>query len=367
MGNLDLLTRYARQIILPEIGQEGQERLAHTRILCVGAGGLGSPALLYLVAAGVGHIGIIDADMVDESNLQRQILFNEMDIGISKASCAKAKLSSLNSSTNFEIYEERLTSINSHNIIPNYDIIIDCSDNFQTKFLISDSVVKYQKVMIFGAIQGFDGMASVFDFRPVQKTSPCYRCLIPSTPRSSIQNCAEAGVIGAVAGIIGTTQALQAIQISVGHKSFSPLVGKIWTINMTTMDVSTHILNKSPTCPICHTNKEAIVLQYTSPTCGIIPEISPSQITKEHDTVLIDVREQQEWDSGHIPGAMFFPLSALSSGNIPALPQDKCIIVYCQTGRRSQSASILLKEYGYQNVRNMKGGYAYWCSMNENR
>ncbi|MFA7275551.1 MAG: HesA/MoeB/ThiF family protein [Pseudobdellovibrionaceae bacterium] len=356
--------RFSRQINLPEIGAEGQQKLSQARVLCVGAGGLGSPVLLYLAAAGIGHIGIIDPDIVDESNLQRQVIFTESDIGKPKAACAQKNLAAHNSSTAIKIFEESLTSLNVDDIIPSYDIIIDGSDNFETKFLINDAAIKYGKVMIFGAIQGFDGMASVFDFRKGQKPSPCYRCLVPTPPQARIQNCAQSGIIGAVAGIIGITQALQAIQIAVDHKNFTPLVGKLWTIDMTTMDVTSLNLAKNPDCPACGDEEKRMHLHYTSPVCGIIPEISAAQIATGDDIVLIDVREEEEWDDGHIPGATHFPLSQLLMDKIPPVSDKKRIIVYCQIGGRSITAARLLMERGYWDIRSLKGGYEQWLAFN---
>lgn len=350
--------RYLRQESLSEIGKAGQQKLLESSVLCIGAGGLGSPALLYLAAAGVGRIGIIDYDRVDESNLQRQTLFLTTDIGQPKAKEAQKRLSALNPTIQIDAYDEELNIDSASRLFPLYDIIIDGTDNFETKFLINDAAVKFGKPVVYGAIQGFDGQASVFGYLG----GPCYRCLYPEKPKARIMNCAEAGVIGAVAGLVGVTQALQAIQIIVGHKNFQPLVGKIWLIDSRTME--SRILNvpKKPHCPSCGQNPRTgnILLQYNSPVCSYTPEISVTDLQRLHDHTLIDVREQDEWDYGHINGAILWPLSRIMIGDIPDEMKENKIIVYCQKGLRSLQASIILKEHGFADVTSLSGGYAAW-------
>lgn len=348
--------RYIRQTVLPEIGPEGQQKLLRSSVLCIGAGGLGSPALLYLAAAGVGRIGIADFDAVDESNLQRQILFTSDSVGKSKTSQAKERLQSFNPAIKIETYEGGLNAQNAPDLFQSYDVIIDGTDNFETKFLINDAAVKYGKPWVYGAIQGFDGQASVFN----AQSGPCYRCLYPAPPKGHIANCAEAGVIGAVAGLVGVTQALQAIQLITGHKSFEPLIGRLWTLDARTMRTHTLTLPKNSDCPVCGRNKEDIVLRYKAPVCRFIPEISPDQARKKTDGILIDVREREEWARGNIEGAQHWPLSQALEGIIPDFPQDKKIILYCQKGIRSLQAAQILKEKGFLDVYNLTGGYDAW-------
>ncbi len=353
--------RYKRQISLPEIGEEGQEKLKKASILCVGAGGLGSPALLYLAAAGIGRIGIIDFDCVDLSNLQRQVLFTINDIGKSKTEQAQQKLLSLNPQIIVERYSEQLNAQNIETLFQSYDLIIDGSDNFETKFLINDAAIKYNKPWIYGAIQGFDGQVSIFD----ASQGPCYRCLYPEKPKTRIANCAETGVIGAVAGIIGVTQALQAIQMIVGHKSFVPLLGKLWILDGHMMETKTLNIPKNPNCPTCAQEHKNITLNFSSPVCYFIPEISAEQVSMMKNAVLIDVREQEEWDAGHIEGSLHYPLSKIENENMPARHQDKDIVLYCQRGVRSLQAARLLKDHGFPDVYSLSGGYEAWIKKDQ--
>lgn len=338
------------------MGEEGQEKLRNASVLCVGAGGLGSPALLYLAAAGVGRIGIVDFDRVDESNLQRQILFSTEMIGRSKTREAARKLEELNPSILIEGYDEALNAESAARLFPAYDIIIDGSDNFETKFLINDAAVKFGKPWVYGSILGFDGQAGVFN----HDGGPCYRCLQPAKPKSRIMNCADAGVIGAVAGMIGVTQALQAIQMIVGHESFAPLSGKLWLLDTRTMETRTLSLKKNAHCPACSLKPENIVLRYDAPVCEIVPEISVPQLKKKSGYVLIDVREHEEWRRGNIHGAVLWPLSRIVAGDMPAEQKDREIIVHCQMGGRSLQAARFMKEHGFTNVSSLSGGYEAW-------
>lgn len=350
------MSRYDRQIRLPEIGQGGQEKLLNASILCVGAGGLGSPALLYLAAAGVGRIGIIDFDRIDESNLQRQILFDTDDVGKQKALEAAQRLKALNPGIKIEAYDAELSIENVAQLFPIYDIVLDGTDNFETKFLINDAAVKFGKPWLYGAIQGFDGQASVFNY----KDGPCYRCLYPEKPKGRIMNCAEAGVIGAVAGLIGVTQALQAIQIITGHESFEPLSGKLLMLDTRTMHTRLLGLKKNADCTTCGAKPDEIVLRYASPVCGFVPEISVMQMKEKTGHVLIDVREQEEWDQGHIEGAQLWPLSKIIQNRLPDLPQDTDIVLHCQKGMRSLQAAQLFIDSGFTDVTSLSGGYEAW-------
>ena len=354
-----LKNRYARQMVLPEMGEQGQEKLLGASVLCVGAGGLGSPALLYLAAAGIGRIGIMDDDVVDESNLQRQVLFTTSDVGASKAQVAKKRLLDLNPHIDITAYTERLTDVNCADIVPHYDMILDGTDNFASKFLINDAGVKYGKPIVYGAIQGFEGQVSLFNAHGCG----CYRCLYPEPPTGHVPNCAEAGVIGSVAGMIGTIQALQIIQHTVGHNDFETLAGKLWLLDMKTMQTRQLSIPKNPNCPTCSQNSDAIQLQYTAPLCAVVQTVSPADVVpRQDDVVILDVREQSEWDDGHIDGAMHHPLSILMDGVFPDIGMDVDMIVHCQKQIRSEKALALLQQEGYTRVRVLEGGYESWVS-----
>lgn len=348
--------RYIRQIGLPEIGQEGQDRLLNASVLCVGAGGLGSPALLYLAAAGVGRIGIIDFDRVDETNLQRQVLFSMDMIGQPKAQEAARRIKQLNPDIQVEYYDAELDVEVASRLFPVYDVILDGTDNFETKFLINDAAVKFRKPWIYGAIQGFDGQVSVFN----DQGGPCYRCFQPEKPRAAVMNCAEAGVIGAIAGIIGVTQALQAIQLITRHKSFDPLVGKLWTLDARTMQTRKLSLRKEAHCPACSQDPDRIVLEYVPFVCNAVMEISASQLKANNSCSLIDVREDEEWLRGHIEGATLWPLSKLLAGDIPHISKNAEIVLYCQKGVRSLQAAHVLQKNGFSRVASLAGGYIGW-------
>ncbi len=350
------MNRYDRQIRLPEIGREGQEKLLTSSVLCVGAGGLGSPALLYLAAAGVGRIGIIDFDRVDESNLQRQILYSNAAVGQLKATQSADRLSALNPAIQIDAYNEELNAESAARLFPVYDIILDGTDNFEAKFLINDAAVKYGKTWIYGAIQGFDGQASVFNY----KGGPCYRCLYPEKPSQPVMNCAEAGVIGAVAGIVGVTQALQAIQIIAGHPSFEILSGRLWRVDTRTMHTQILNIQKNRACVICSREPNAIVPQYASPVCGAVSEISVRRVKNKVNYVLIDVREQEEWDKGSIKGAILWPLSKIIAGHMPESYRGEEIILHCQKGKRSMQAVDILRAHGFADVKSLSGGYEAW-------
>lgn len=352
-------SRYSRQTILTEIGVGGQEKLSRASVLCIGAGGLGCPALLYLAAAGVGRIGIVDFDVVDETNLQRQILFTMEQIGQNKAEAAKEQLKALNPGVKVEVYPIELTDKNAEELFQSYDIVIDGTDNFAAKFLINDAAVKCGKPFIYGSILGFDGQLSVFG----APNGPCYRCLFPEAPKGYVPNCAEAGVIGAVAGMIGTAQAMEAIKTIVEHESFCPLIGKVWTIDFRSMENRLLSLSKSPDCPVCSKQNKDITLQYSSPVCGFISEVTPQQARKNKSVLIIDVREREEWDMGHIQNAKHIPLSALAQGDVPELPTDCDIILHCQKGKRGLQAAEILRAQGYLNVSNMAGGYEAWLKL----
>jgi adenylyltransferase/sulfurtransferase len=341
---MDNFSRYARQMILPELGTIGQTRLAQSRVLCVGAGGLGSPALLYMAAAGVGHIGIIDPDQVDESNLQRQILFSQNDVGQYKAGTAAARIHAINPLISCTAYTHRLTTHNCESLLADYDIIIDGADNFETSFLINDTCVKLSKPWVYASILGFSGQLAVFN------GGACFRCLFPQRPPQSVMNCAEAGILGPVAGVLGSMQALEVIKLAAG---ISPMKGLL-TIDFKTMRHNVISLARDPSCPVCSCNKKEIII--------MSDEISVTE-AKAHiasGCVLIDVREQNEWDAGHIEGARLVPLSTLTAGAILDLNKDTPIVLHCKAGRRSLSALQILRAQGFTNLLSMAGGYDAW-------
>ncbi|MCB1782533.1 MAG: HesA/MoeB/ThiF family protein [Alphaproteobacteria bacterium] len=350
--------RYARQIVLPEIGEAGQDRLARASVLCVGAGGLGCPALLYLAAAGVGRIGVIDADTVDLSNLQRQVLFSTAQVGENKALAAAERLRHLNPEIQVEAYPERLTAENSVKLFPAYDLIIDGTDNFSSKFLINDASLACGVPFIYASILGFEGQIGVFGL----EDGPCYRCLFPHAPEGDVPTCAQAGVIGALAGMMGAMQAMEAVKIIVGHERFAPLSGKLWTIDARDMAPRVLSLPRSPDCPICHETKEHIMFGLFQNSSPRVPDLSPVEARSHSGALFVDVREANEWDAGHIEGAQHFALSRLLQGQTPDWPKDREIILYCAHGQRSLQAAKILQKQDYTNLSNMAGGYAAWCS-----
>ena len=358
----DKNARYHRQMILPEIGTEGQARLGAVRVLIVGAGGLGCPVLQYLAGAGIGTIGIIDHDRVDITNLHRQVLFTEKDAGHSKALTARESIAALNPAITVQAYDAELTDQNAVGLFSVYDIIVDGTDNFAAKYLINDIAVKLRKPVVYGAIQRFDGQVSVFD----AAHGPCYRCLFPQPPRGVVLNCAEAGVIGALAGLVGTVQAMEVIKLVVADESFHPLRGKLWMIDSKTMETRVLDIPKADDCPVCSRPAAEIVPQYASPVCSVtmVREISCGDLPGMENIVMIDVREREEWDQGHVPGAVHLPLSALRDNPELFRPhrQNTCIL-YCQRGMRSKTAAEILLAAGFSDIYSLTGGYALWQSL----
>lgn len=356
--------RYNRQIILPEIGPAGQAKLSAARVLVIGAGGLGCPALLYLAGAGIGTLGVVDFDRVDVSNLHRQILFRADDEGKAKALAAKERLLALNPDIAVNAYDEELTDKNVLSLFSGYDIVIDGTDNFAAKFLINDAAVKLGKPVIYGAIQGFEGQVSVFS----AAHGPCYRCLHPQPPQAQIRNCAEAGVVGTLAGIVGTVQTMEAIKLIIGHESFQSLMGRLWIVDTRTMQTNTFALSRKKDCPACSRPADEIVPQYSSPVCfaASVREVCRGG-DMPADAVFIDVREREEWDAGHMEGALHLPLSALKKN--PALFQAPgktgCCVLYCQGGVRSKQAAEILLQSGHENIYSLKGGYNAWLAAEE--
>ena len=354
--------RYARQRILPEIGDAGQAALASARMLVIGAGGLGSPVLLYLTAAGVGLkeaggcIGIIDDDNVDLSNLQRQILFTESDEGHAKSRVAASRLQQLNSDTEFKVFQTRLSSDNALDIFSDFDIVIDGSDNFDTKYLVNDAAVRLGIPVVYGSILGFEGQAAVFS----AKQGPCYRCLYPEQPSSHVPNCAEAGTLGGIAGMIGTIQAVEACKLALGQAhceayGLEPLIGKLFITDAHHWDTRTLEISKRKDCPVCSLPPELITLPESKPQqCASLPaamDLNDLQGLFESGIpfTLVDVREPHEWESGHIEGALHIPLGKLlvAPEVLDTLNRLEPIVVYCQHGMRSARAVGYLRQHGY--------------------
>lgn len=368
MEHVVSMTRYARQIVLPEIGPEGQKKLKAASVLCIGAGGLGAPALLYLAAAGIGRIGIVDDDTVDITNLQRQVLFTEADQGKFKAEAAKTALSALNQECHIEAYPERFCHTNAARLLAAYDVIIDGTDNFTSKFLINDACVKYGKPLVYGSILGFEAQASVF----WSGHGPCYRCLYPKPPSGHIPNCAEAGVVGAMAGITGAVQALEAIKMALGtawcqQHSLKPLLGTLWMLDARTMQTKSLKLPIRHACPTCSIDPATIVIEDVQEVgCATQDKVktvsAETAITLLHSAVFIDVREAHELTAGIIPGSRHIPLgSLLKDGNtLSGLPSHTPIIVYCQHGVRSLSGANHLRTLGFTDVAHLEGGIACW-------
>jgi molybdopterin/thiamine biosynthesis adenylyltransferase/rhodanese-related sulfurtransferase len=359
------LVRYSRHILLPQVGEAGQRALKKSRVLLVGAGGLGSPVALYLAAAGVGTLGIVEFDTVDLSNLQRQILHGSAGIGAAKLDSARDRLRDINPNVSIEPYETRLTSENALEIARDYDLIIDGTDNFATRFLVNDTSVLLGIPNVYGSVYRFEGQASVFGAR----NGPCYRCLFRDPPPPDlVPSCAEGGVLGVVPGLVGTIQATEAIKLVLGLGE--TLVGKLLTIDAMTMSFRTLSIQKDPECPACGTHEITELIDYDEFCAGGnahasagVQEIQPSQLAKRlakgEALEIIDVREPYEWEIGHIPGARLVPLSRIAE-EIPRLDKRRETILYCKVGARSLRAAHQLADAGVTDVRNLAGGILRW-------
>ena len=365
--------RYSRHLILPEVGPDGQRRLKAGRVLCVGAGGLGSPAALYLTAAGVGTIGLIDFDAVDASNLQRQILHSTPDVGRSKLQSAREKLNALNPEVRIETYETSLTSANALALFRDYDVILDGTDNFATRYLVNDACVLLGKPNAYGSIFRFEGQASVF----ATKGGPCYRCLYPEPPPPGlVPSCAEGGVLGVLPGVIGTIQATESIKLLLG--SGSTLAGRLLLYDAWSMRFRELKLRRDPDCPVCGDHPTVRELIDYEQFCGVPRQApaaaAPGGLAPELEATveelkelrasgrpfyLLDVREPQEFQICRIPGSTLIPLGQLPAraGEVPADGPE--VIVHCKSGVRSAKAVNLLRERGI-NARNLKGGILAW-------
>jgi molybdopterin/thiamine biosynthesis adenylyltransferase/rhodanese-related sulfurtransferase len=362
--------RYSRHLILPEVGLEGQKKLKRARVLLVGVGGLGSPAALYLAAAGVGTLGLVDFDVVDATNLQRQVLHGTSSIGKRKLDSARERIEDLNPNVHVEAHETPLTSRNALEIISTYDIVVDGTDNFQTRYLVNDACVLLGKPNVYGSIYRFEGQASVF----ATKDAPCYRCLFREPPPPGlVPSCAEGGVLGVLPGIIGTIQTTEALKLILGIGE--TLEGRLLLVDALRMKFRTLNLRKDPTCPACGTHEITELIDYEE-FCGVrqaaaadaaaasaVPEITPTQlaarISRGDDFDLIDVREPYEWEIARIPGARLIPLASLVEA-LPSLDSARDIVVHCKGGGRSAKAVQQLQASGFRKVWNLAGGINRW-------
>lgn len=361
------VSRYSRHLILPAVGMAGQRRLKASRVLIVGAGGLGSPVALYLAAAGVGTIGLVDFDAVDVTNLQRQLLHGTADIGRPKVDSARDRLADVNPRVHLETFETRLTSANALEILRGFDVVVDGTDNFATRYLVNDACVLLGVPNVYGSIFRFDGQVSVFD----AANGPCYRCLFPSPPPpGQVPSCAEGGVLGVLPGIVGTIQATETIKLLLG--AGRTLVGRLLLLNALTMEFRSVRLRKDPACPMCGTRTITQLIDYDE-FCGVagdgttdqeaVPEITPLELAEllrtGADIDLIDVREPGEWELAHLEKARLIPLARLAEA-IPSLDRQREIVVMCRSGQRSASAVLQVRAAGIDNVRNLAGGILRW-------
>ena len=364
----DEILRYSRHLILPEVALEGQRWLKASRVLLIGAGGLGSPLALYLAAAGVGTLGLVDFDVVDLTNLQRQILHGTGDVGRPKLESAKDRIRDINPNVHVEGYETKLTSANALEILRDYDVVIDGTDNFQTRYLTNDACVILGKPNVYGSIFRFEGQASVF----ATEEGPCYRCLYPEPPPPGlVPSCAEGGVIGVLPGLVGTIQATEGLKLLLGVGE--TLIGRLLTIDALTMQFRTLKLRKDPSCPACGTRQIQELIDYDQ-FCGVggppdvsdpndVIELTPREVAEKlkrgDDFDLLDVREPHEWAIARIEGARLVPLGSVGDA-IPTLDPAREIVIHCKGGVRSAKAARQLQAAGFTRVRNLAGGILRW-------
>ncbi len=364
--------RYSRHLILPEMGEEGQKKLLAAKVLIIGAGGLGSPLGLYLAAAGVGTIGIVDFDVVDLSNLQRQILHTNDEIGKPKLDSAEKRIKGMNPDTRVIKHPTRISSENAMEIIKNYDIVIDGTDNFPTRYLVNDACVLLNKPNIYGSIFRFEGQATVFN----PKDGPCYRCLYPEPPPPGmVPSCAEGGVLGILPGVIGVIQATEAVKLIIGKGE--PLIGRLLLYNALDMTFRTLKLRRDKNCPVCGDKPTIKKLIDYEAFCGmkrgegketvIIPEVTvyelKAKIDRKDDFVLLDVREPHEYQIAKIPGSRLIPLGELDKRlkELEAF-KEKEVVVHCKSGGRSAQAVEFLKQAGFKKIWNVVGGISEWSN-----
>ena len=363
------IQRYSRHLIMPEVGMEGQLKLKRARVLAIGTGGLGAPLGLYLAAAGVGHLGLVDFDVVDSSNLQRQVTFTTADVGKPKSEAAKARLSSLNPAIDIVSYETRLTSDNALELFRDYDIIVDGTDNFPTRFLVNDACVLLGKPNVYGSIFRFEGQATVFGY----PGGPCYRCLYPEPPPPGlVPSCAEGGVLGVLPGIVGSIQAMETIKLILG--AGEPLVGRLLLFDALAMRFRELKLKRNPDCPMCGNHRTITKLIDYEEFCGIrgeeappmtdgIPEISAKDLKARQDrgddVFILDVREPHEYQICNLNGKLI-PLGELPR-RVNELDSSREMVVHCRSGKRSADAIQFLQKAGFKKLLNLKGGVLAWA------
>ncbi len=364
------ILRYSRHLIMPEVGLTGQEKLVNANVLLIGAGGLGSPLAMYLSAAGIGHLGLVDFDKVDHTNLHRQVIHGTENVGMLKVESAKQRIASINPNVKVDTYPTALTSENIMDIIKDYDVVIDGTDNFPTRYLVNDACVFTKKPNIYGSIFRFEGQATVF--HPGQ--GPCYRCLYPEPPPpGEVPSCAEGGVLGILPGIVGLIQATECIKLIIGQGK--SLVGRLLIFNALEMSFREVRLRRQKNCPVCGDNPTVTKLINYQEFCGlglgqeehqaastqwdITPQELKEAMTNGKNVVLIDVREKEEWDICRIPSAKLIPLSTLPQ-QMSELDTADDIILHCHHGSRSMKALQFLNKRGFQKLKNLRGGIDAW-------
>ena len=372
--NNEEVLRYGRHLIMPEVGMTGQKKLKAAKVLMVGAGGLGSPSGLYLAASGVGEMTIIDPDIVDASNLQRQLFHDTSKIGAPKAESAKARIAEINPNVKVNAIQDFLTNANVRQLVREHDIVVDGTDNFQTRYMVNDACIFEKKLNVYGSIFRFDGQSTVF----CDPNGPCYRCLYPEAPPPGmVPSCAEGGVLGILPGIIGVIQATEAIKIIIGQGE--PLVGRLLLYDALKMKFRELKIRKDPSCPVCGDNPTIHELQDYEYFCGIsshdesepeeertlTPQITTRQLQEAlvagRKLTLLDVREPQEWEITHLPGAKLIPLGDVPE-RVNELDSADDIVVYCHHGQRSQRAINFLKKMGFNKLQNLAGGIDSWAA-----
>jgi len=367
--------RYSRHLIIPDVAMDGQKRLKNAKVLCVGAGGLGSPALMYLAAAGVGTLGIVEFDTVDESNLQRQIIHGQSDVGRSKAESARDSVKEINPLVEVVLHEERLEAENVMELFAQYDLIVDGTDNFATRYLVNDACVLLNKPYVWGSIYRFDGQASVF----WAEYGPCYRCLYPEPPPPGmVPSCAEGGVLGVLCASIGSIQVTEAIKVLTGIGE--PLVGRLMIYDALEMNYRSVKVRKDPECAVCGKNPTVTGLIDYEAFCGAVSEeaqeaVKDSTITPRtlkqwidegQDLEIIDVREPAEWEIVSIEGAKLVPKNEFLMGDaLTKLPQDKQIVLHCKSGVRSAEVLALVKAAGFTDAVHLGSGIVGWVNQIE--
>ena len=367
----DEILRYSRHLIMPEVGLEGQQKLKAARVLCIGTGGLGSPLAMYLAAAGIGTLGLVDFDVVDFTNLQRQIIHSTSDVGRKKLDSATDKIEAINPYVEVVRYETRLSSDNALRIFEDFDIVVDGTDNFPTRYLVNDACVLSGKPNVYGSIFRFEGQASVFGL----KDGPCYRCLYPEPPPpGEVPSCAEGGVLGILPGLIGCIQATEAVKLILGQGS--PLIGRLLLYDALQMTFREFKVRRNPRCPVCGDQPTVTKLIDYEQFCGVrgqeapvpaasgLAELTAEELKKRIDrgeqVFILDVRNPEEYQICRIPGSVLLPLPALPQ-RFNELDRNREIVVHCKSGLRSQKAIQFLRQQGFTRLLNLKGGILAWA------